>query len=92
MSTFMPWTIENDARPMIAWCTMALIYRVRNILLLCYIIIWCVLCRNRFCIRVSGQSMDISRLSRRVCHQWGPRGGPGVGPDYPIEIVELSVL
>jgi hypothetical protein len=77
MLAFLPWPIENDARPIIAWRTMSPICRMRNILLLRYIIIQCVLCRNRACIRISGrfdqddqtvrrideQSVDISRLS-----------------------------
>jgi hypothetical protein len=106
MAALLPWPIENDTRPMIAWRTMALICRVSNILLLRYIIIWCVLCGNGFCICVSGRSgqgvrtvwhtdgwsVDISRLSGHVCHHWRPRGGPGVGPDCPTERVGLSTL
>jgi hypothetical protein len=54
MRAFLPWPIENDARSMIPWCVVGLIFRDRNILLLRYVIIWYVLRRNRFYVCVFG--------------------------------------
>jgi hypothetical protein len=74
--------------------------------LLRYIIIWCVLRRNRFCIRVSvrsdqgnqmvrrndGRSVDIPGRSGHVCYHRGARGGLGVGPDSLLGRTKLSAL
>jgi hypothetical protein len=106
MPTFLPWLIGNDAWRVIAWCAMALICIGRNILLMWYIIIWCVLHRRRFCIHVSertgqgnrtvrrtdGPSVDIPGLSGHACYHRGARGGPGVGADCLAGRAILSTL
>lgn len=57
MPTFLPWLIKNDVQPVIVWRAATLICRGRNVLLLWYVINWCVnVCINKFCVCVFGRS------------------------------------
>jgi hypothetical protein len=78
MVALLPWPIENDTRPKIAWRTMALICRVSNILLLRYIII----CVFR---AATGSAYAYSDGPVKVSDRSGAlTDGPWIYPDCPV--------
>jgi hypothetical protein len=106
MSAFYPRPIENNVRPMIIWCDVALICRGRNVLRLWRVINQCVVYNNMFCVCVfvrsalgdqmvrcdGGRSDSILRLSSHVCYFLGAKWWPSIVPDCLAESARWYIL